>query len=64
MVEDGCVQCRSGVLGRVVCESAVGERAVWDRSGCKVQALRGQVCVKEVRVKGVVWDRFVCKGVV
>ena len=35
-----------------MCESAVGERAVWDRSALRVQVLRGQECAKELRVKG------------
>ena len=39
-----CVCAREGV----VCESAVGERVVWDRSGCK-SALCTSVCQRIAR---------------
>ena len=49
------------VCERVVCESALGERVVWDRGGykCCVQALRGKVRVSKNCVKSCVGQKCV-----
>ena len=54
------VECMC-VCERVVCESAVGERVVWDRGGykCCVQALRGKVRVSKNCVKSCVGQKCV-----
>ena len=64
LVKEVCVKaCKSGVW-KVVSENVVGERVVWDRSGCKSAVCPRHAWESACASKNCVWDRSVRKGVV